>query len=109
MRNPIVYIVTKEEMLEVKATYKHQCDFCTRRFKTDRAIHIHRDSCPYNYDTTEATFEPVYISAVFGHKDNRWFKTKYRGHRKLEWSREHLIRRDGCHEVIRQFWSKSAG
>ena len=99
--------VTVDELDKVEATYKHQCDFCTRRFKTDRAMHIHRQSCPYNYDTTEEAFPVKEVNGVFGHKDARWFRLELEGHDEPHWEREHLLLRDGCHEAIRDFWAKS--
>ena len=45
-RKPIK--VTKAEVASAESHYKHQCDFCLRKFKTDRAMHIHRASCVHN-------------------------------------------------------------
>ena len=99
--------VTTAEVAAAEAKYEHQCDFCERRFKTKRGMRIHRYRCPHNYDTTSEVFELESIVGVFGHKDTRWFKVKWSGHEEPEWEREHLLRRDGCQDAIREFWATS--
>ena len=44
---------------------------------------------------------------VFGRIEVRWILVKWEGYDKPEWEREHLLRRDGCHETIRSFWTSS--
>ena len=73
-REPIT--VTKAEVAKAEAKYAHKCDFCLRRFKTDKAMQIHRASCVHNYNTTEEIFVLEKIVGVFGHKDARWFLVK---------------------------------
>ena len=68
---------------------------------------IHRASCAYNYATTEEVFTVEEIVGVFGHKDSRWYLVKWQGHEEPEWEREHLLKRDKCHDSIRAFWAKS--
>ena len=68
--------VTAEEVLAAQADFEHQCDFCDRRFKTKSAMRIHRDSCPYNYGTTDEVFELEKIVGVFGRINQRWFLVK---------------------------------
>ena len=63
--------VTEAEALAAQKKFKHQCDFCPRRFKTQAAMYIHRASCPYNYATTEKAFELEDIVGVFGRVDAR--------------------------------------
>ena len=46
------------------------------------------------------------IVATFGHKDTRWYKVKWKGY-PLEWERGHILVRDGCTEMIKDFWSRS--
>ena len=70
-------------------------------------MRIHRSNCPHNYDTTGEVFELEKVVGVFGHKDARWFKVKWSGYDEPEWEREHLLRRDGCHDAIRDFWAAS--
>ena len=53
-RHPIK--VTESEVARAESKYKHQCDFCLRKFKTDRAMQIHRASCVHNYATTDEVF-----------------------------------------------------
>ena len=65
--------VTKEEIAQAQDKFEHKCDFCTRKFKTLAAMRIHRDKCPYNYDTTDEAFEVESIVGVFGRINSRWF------------------------------------
>ena len=88
--------MTSSDAAAVAKSYKHKCDFCTRRFKTDRAMQIHKASCVFNYDTTDDVYEIENITNVFGHIDNRWFLVKWKGYDEMEWEREHLLARDGC-------------
>ena len=99
--------VTDVEVAEVESGYEHKCDFCVRRFKTQRGMYIYRAQCAYNYDTTDEIFDLEEATAVFGHKDARWFRLKRAGYDKEEWEREHLLTRDGCTDSIRNFWSRS--
>ena len=62
-------------------------------------------SCVHNYDTTTETYEVEDITTVFGCKDARWFRVKWTGYDDEEWEREHLLRRDGCEETTRHFWT----
>ena len=68
---------------------------------------IHRTNCAYNYVTTDEIYEVEDILNFFGHIDNRWFLIKWRGYDNPEWEREHLLQRDGCGDVIKDFWAKS--
>ena len=104
-REPIS--VTAEEIATAEAKYDHKCDFCQRRFKTNRAMHIHRASCVHNYDTTDEVFAVEKIVGVFGHKEARHFLVKWEGYEEPEWEREHLLLRDKCHDMIRSFWATS--
>ena len=47
--------VTEAEAMTAQKKFKYQCDFCDKRFKTEAAKHIHREACPFNYNTTEKT------------------------------------------------------
>ena len=98
--------VTDEEAREIEAKYDHKCDFCKRRFKTRKGMLIHRASCQHNYDTTDEVYELEDIVATFGHKDTRWYKVKWKGY-PLEWERGHILVRDGCTEMIKDFWARS--
>ena len=104
-RKPIK--VTESEVSRAESKYKHQCDFCQRKFKTDRAIHIHRASCVHNYGTTDEVYVVEKIVGVFGYKDARWYLVKWQGFDESEWEREHLPKRDNCHDAIRSFWVAS--
>ena len=87
--------------------FKHQCDFCRMRFKSKKAMYTHRKSCIHQYDTTDEAFVVEAIVGVFGWVEARWFLVKYEGYDEPEWSREHLLQRDGCHAAIRDFWISS--
>ena len=104
-RKPIT--VTEAEVSRAESKYKHQCDFCLRKFKTNRAMLIHRASCVHNYATTDEVFVIEKIVGVFGHKDARWYLVKWQGYNEPEWEREHLLQRDKCHDAIRSFWATS--
>ena len=99
--------VTSTEAKAVEVKYKHQCDFCSRRFKTQGNMLKHREHCVYNYGTTDEVFEIENIVDVFGYAHSRWFLVKYKGYEEPEWSREHLLLRDGCRDTIRDFWSRT--
>ena len=98
---------TEARAAEAKYTFKH--DFCPRRFKSERNMQIRRYSCNYNYNTAQEIFdvEQVVGALVHGHVDNRWLLVKWKGHHDPEWERQHLLERDGCHEVVREFWAQS--
>ena len=64
-------------------------------------------SCNHNYGTTDEVFEVEDIVDVFGSNNARWFKVKWRDYEEPEWEREHLLRRDGCGEIIREFWTRT--
>ena len=98
---------TSAEAKAVENKYQHQCDFCSRRFKTRGNMLKHRAHCVYNYDTTSEVFEIERIEDVFGFQHSRWFLVKYKGYPTPEWSREHLLLRDGCRDSIRDFWSRT--
>ena len=104
-RQPIK--VTEQEVASAESKYKFKCDFCRRKFKTDRAMQIHRASCIHNYDTTEEVFVFEKIVVVFGYKEARWYLVKCQGYEEPEWEREHLLKRDKCHDAIRSFWATS--
>ena len=103
------YIPSPNRIEKVEKTYKHKCPFCDRRFKTAAGVQLHREKhCAFNYATTEEVFEVEGIEDVFGLRTNRWFLVRFVGHPTPEWQREHLLRRDGCGEAIRDFWAQSS-
>ena len=97
--------ITTPEAAAAEAGFKHKCDFCPRRFKTQRHMLIHRANCSHNYNTTDEVYEVEDIVDVFGSSTARWFKVKWKDYAEPEWEREHLLRRDGCGEMIRDFWT----
>ena len=99
--------VSEDEAKAAEQKYKFKCDFCQRRFKTEKNMQIHRHSCIYNYDTTQEVFEVEKIVGAFGHVNNRWVLVKWKGYAEPEWNRQHLMERDGCQETLREFWAQS--
>ena len=99
--------VTATEVAEVEKGYDFKCDYCSRRFKTQRNMRIHRASCKYGYGTTEQYFVLDEIVGVFGSRESRWYKVKWEGYAEPEWERENLLLRDGCQDEIRAFWVRS--
>lgn len=98
---------TKATAKKEEAKYSHRCEFCPRKFKTSRAMKIHQSSCVHNYGATTEYFELEEIRDVFGHQQARWFLVKWKGYEDPEWEKEHLLRKDGCHGMIRDFWTRS--
>ena len=98
---------TSEEVKAVETKYQHKCDFCSRRFKTQANMLKHRAHCVYNYGTTSEVYEIEKIVGVFDYVHSRWFLVKYKRYQTSEWSREHLLLRDGCRDSIRDFWSRT--
>ena len=68
---------------------------------------IHRANCNHNYDTTDEVFEVEDIVGVFDINTTRWFKVKWKDYEEPEWEREHLLRRDGCGEMIHEFCTRT--
>ena len=59
-------IKVTEEVAKAEAEYKHQCDFCLRKFKTNKVMLIHRASCVHNCAATDEVFTLEEIVSVFG-------------------------------------------
>ena len=98
---------TKAAAMKIQSKYSHQCEFCPRKFKTARTAKIHQANCVHNYGMTTEYYELEKICDVFGHQEARWFLVKWKGYDTPEWEREHLLRKDGCHGIIRDFWTTS--
>ena len=75
-------------MASAEAKYAHKCDFCRRRFKTSKAMYIHRANCAHNYATTDEVFTVEEIVGVFDHIDARFFLVNWEGYNEPEWERE---------------------
>ena len=99
--------VTNAEAKAVEMKYKFKCDFCPRRFKTEKNMQIHHNSCIHNYNTTQEIYEVEKVVNAFGRVDNRCLLVKWKDHQELEWERQYLLERDGWQEVIREFWTDS--
>ena len=74
---------TTSEAKAMEKKYKHKCDFCSRRFKTEINMMKHRAHCIYNYGTTDEIYEVEKIVDVFGHASSRWFLVKWVGYEEL--------------------------
>ena len=59
---------TEAETASVQNNIKHECEYCKRKFKTSRAMSIHKTKCMYAYSTTEEIFEVEEIVGVFGQR-----------------------------------------
>ena len=92
---------------QVQKQYKHECEYCGRRFKLKKSVAIHQRSCVHSYCATEEYFVVEDIIGVFGHISNRWYLVRWEGYEEPEWERSRQLEADGCHEVIRSFWEKS--
>ena len=109
---PKVGAATKEEIAKVQASYPVPCDFagagCDARFKTKRAMYIHRNNCNYNYNTSEKPHEVKEIVGVYGRTERKLFKVSWAGCPGQDsWVPEHLLLRDNCAESIEDFWANS--
>ena len=99
--------ISKEEAAAAQDSFSHKCDFCNRKFNSRKAMLLHRNSCIHQYNTTEEVFTVEDIVGVFGWLENRWLLVKWEGYEEPDWQPEHLLRRDGCHDAIREFWCKN--
>ena len=68
---------------------------------------IRRANCMHNYNTTDKVYEIEDIVDIFGFAESRWFLVKYRGYEESEWAREHLLKRDGYQDKVRDYWARS--
>ena len=64
--------VSKAEADAAQMQFKHECEYCARRFNSARAMNIHTSSCMYVYSTTAEEYEVEDIVGVFGWTSNRW-------------------------------------
>ena len=68
--------VSTAEANAAQKKFKFQCDFCMMRFKSKKAMYIHRGSCIHQYDTTDEIFVVEELVGVFGWIEVRWFLVK---------------------------------
>ena len=99
--------VDKVVAAKVQQQYKHECEYCGRRFKLKKSVAIHQRSCVHFYDTTEKYYVVEDIIGAFGHISNRWYLVRWEGYEEPEWERGRQLEADGCHEAIRSFWERS--
>ena len=100
---------TIAEVKRTEDTYKHQCVFCDRKFKTSRGLHIHMASCNNQHGLTQEAFTIEGINAAFGTPENRWFRVSWKGYSKNadSWEPERSLVRQGCTNCIKEYWHKS--
>jgi len=99
---------TVEAIKKTEASYKHECDFCGRKFKTKRGMRIHRASCNKQHGLTEEEYEIKEINAVFGTPADRWFRVAWVDHPgKDSWESERSLVKQGCEPAIKAFWDNS--
>ena len=70
---------TVEAIKKTEDTYKHQCKFCDRKFKTKRGLHIHMAACDNQHGLTDKAFPVEDINAVFDIPGKRWFRVSWEG------------------------------
>ena len=70
-------------------------------------MYVHRNTCQFNYGTSEEAYELETIVAVFGKAKRKLFKVKWQGYQEQSWEPGHLLLRDGCSDSIKEFWLKS--
>ena len=100
--------LTSEQIKSVEEGYKHECDFCGKKFKTSRGMKIHRATCSCQHGLTDEEFEVLRINAVFGTPPHRWFRVEWKGHPKKDsWEPERSLAKQGCEESIQEFWKNS--
>ena len=63
--------ISKEEASAAQETFTHKCDFCNRKFKSNKAMLLHRDSCVHQYNTTDEVYVVEEIIGAFGWVDAR--------------------------------------
>ena len=73
---PAIAPPTIEEIKKTEGGYKHECEFCERRFKTNRGRKIHQSSCNNWHGLTVDEFPVEKVTATFGTPSNRWFLVK---------------------------------
>lgn len=45
--------ISSSEASAAQVTFGHKCDFCIRKFKSNKAMLLHHDSCVHQYNTTD--------------------------------------------------------
>lgn len=99
---------TVSQILTTEAGYKHECEFCGRKFKTSRGLKIHKASCDKWHGLTEEEYEIEAINAVFGTTEDRWYRVEWTDHPgKDSWEPERSLIRQGCEASIKIFWDNS--
>ena len=79
--------VDKVVAAKVQQQYKHECEYCGRRFKLKKSVAIHQRSCVHFYDTTEKYYVVEDIIGAFGHIPNCWYLVRWEGYEEPEWER----------------------
>ena len=99
---------TRNEVTATAANYKHECEFCGRRFKTARGMKIHVASCDSYHGTAEDVDEIKRINATFGTPQHRWYRVEWKGHPGEDsWEPERSLLLQNCEASIKSFWEQS--
>ena len=99
---------TLEQVMTMESSYKHQCEFCGRHFKSARGLKIHSASCDSYHGIAEEADEIKCINATFGTPQHRWYRVEWRGHPgKDTWEPERSLKKQNCDASIKDFWNHS--
>ena len=70
-RAPRKYQNLKRGVLGCTVNIPHKCQFCNRKFKSNKTMLLHRDSCVHQYNTTDEVYVIEEIIGAFGWVDAR--------------------------------------
>ena len=99
---------TIQEIKDIENEYTYECNFCGRRCKTKRGLHIHMASCDRQHGLTDEVFTIEGIDATFGTPECRWYRVQWEGYKGADtWEPERSLVRQGCEDSIKTFWSRS--
>ena len=99
-----------EAMKATENTYKNECIFCGRKFKTARGMKIHMAHCDCQHGLTDHEFPVNRINAAFGTAKHRWYRVEWEGypdHHHDTWEPERSLTRQGCEDSIKDYWNGS--
>ena len=71
---------TVTEIKYTEADYKHECQYCGRKLKTNRGLKIHLAACNNWHGLTEDEYPVEKINAVFGVPEHRWYRVQWLGY-----------------------------
>ena len=99
---------TRKEVKATEASYKHECKFCGRKFKSARGMKIHMAACDSYHETADEVHEIKCINATFGTPQHRWYRVEWVGHQGQDsWEPERSLLQQNCQNSIEDFWEGS--